>query len=131
MEIRKEAVRMFIISLNYPVKKIIGEIIDDTPELIDEADGITVLTIASEFIRVKLPVICEEVYSSDGKSGVAYLSTLPSIDEILEFSKSQILILPFTPTDDYLNAYMDMAKLLTYPIEDKSSRTLNIWSKAG
>ena len=131
MEINKEKVKMFVLHFNHPFKKIIGEIHDSLPELIEEPEewqdhGDAILTMASDVIRVRFPVLCEEMYSGDGKHGTAYLSSIPSIEDTLEFNRSQVLILPFTPTDDYLESYMDMANRLNYPILRKVSRNFEL-----
>lgn len=130
MEVNREKVRMFVLSFNHPFKKIIGEILDDSTESLDVLDG-DVLTVISEtnIIKVRFPVLCEEMYSSDGKSGTAYLSSIPSMDDTLEFNRSQVLILPFKPTDEYMSTYMDMAKRLNYPMLRKVTRSLEIGVK--
>jgi hypothetical protein len=114
------AVRMFTLNFNHPSVNIIGEIVEDIPNLVEEIDG-TTLCLASDNIKVKFPVLCEEVYSND--SGMTYMSTIPSMDEVLEFNKAQILIMPFKPTEKYLIKYLSMASFYTLPMIVKHSRS--------
>lgn len=126
--INSKCVKIFV--LNHTFKKVIGEIHDSTPELIEEPEewhGDPILTMTPDTIRVRFPVLCEEDYSNDGRNGTAYLSTIPSKDEILEFNRSQVLILPFMPTEDYLDMYMDMASKSSFPIKIKSMRSLHLF----
>lgn len=113
------AVRMFTINLSHPSVNIIGEVVEDIPDLVEEIDG-TTLCLASDTIKVKFPVLCEEVYTNDG--GMTYMSTIPSIDEVLEFNKAQILIMPFKPIEKYLDKYLSMASFYTLPMTVRHTR---------
>lgn len=125
MEVNKEKVKMFVLNFNHPFKKVIGEVLEDITSDIIDGDTLTLLSDTGT-IKVRFPVLCEETYSSDGKSGTAYLSSIPSVDDVLEFNRSQVLIMPFKPIDEYMSTYMEMALKLSYPMLRKVTRSFKL-----